>query len=227
MRSILLGRVVLASVAVSAVVTTGCNRQSPTEPSHFRQMAFRQSPLQISPNDGPILGATAATIRGSGFSSGATVTVDGIRVDATVVDEYTITLTMPPHADGKVDVSVTRAPGQQPVSLWSGYTYVGPPVITELFPALGSTAGGTLIFITGQRVFAAAKVTVDGIETNFEWDWPDDTVVLSMPAHAAGPVEVIVTDKWGQTASSVFTYASPATFDLSGDWEGWVVGSAS
>ena len=41
-----------------------------------------------------------------------------------------------------------------------------------------------------------------------------------MPAHAAGPVEVIVTDEYGQAASAVFTYASPDTFDVNGDWQG-------
>jgi hypothetical protein len=33
-------------------------------------------------------------------------------------------------------------------------------------------------------------------------------------------VEVIVTDEYGQAGSAVFTYASPDTFDVNGDWEG-------
>jgi hypothetical protein len=37
-------------------------------------------------------------------------------------------------------------------------------------------------------------------------------------------VEVIVTDRYGQAGSSVFTYASPATFDFNGDWQGWAQG---
>ena len=42
-----------------------------------------------------------------------------------------------------------------------------------------------------------------------------------MPAHAAGTVEVIVTDADGQSGRGVFTYASPATFDFNGDWQTW------
>ena len=42
-----------------------------------------------------------------------------------------------------------------------------------------------------------------------------------MPAHAAGTVEVIVTDRWGQAGRGEFTYVSPATFDFNGDWQGW------
>ena len=34
-------------------------------------------------------------------------------------------------------------------------------------------------------------------------------------------MEVIVTNPDGQTGSGVFTYASPATFDFNGDWQGW------
>jgi hypothetical protein len=33
-------------------------------------------------------------------------------------------------------------------------------------------------------------------------------------------VEVILTDRWGQAGRGEFTYASPATFDFNGDWEG-------
>ena len=98
---------------------------------------------------------------------------------------------------------------------------MGPPVISELLPSIGSTGGGVPIIISGPGVSSAATVTVDGIVTTFEWNWPYDELYLSMPAHAAGPVEVIVTDRYGQTGSGTFTYASPATFDFNGDWKGW------
>ena len=65
-------------------------------------------------------------------------------------------------------------------------------------------------------------VTVDGIVSTFD-DVAGLTtpIYLSTPAHAAGTVEVIVTDRYGQSGSGVFTYASPATFDFNGDWQGW------
>ena len=64
-------------------------------------------------------------------------------------------------------------------------------------------------------------MTIDGIASAFENGWrSEDPIFLSMPAHAAGTVEVIVTDRWGQAARGEFTYASPATFDFNGDWEG-------
>ena len=48
----------------------------------------------------------------------------------------------------------------------------------------------------------------------------EDALYLSTPAHAAGTVEVIVTNPDGRAASGTFTYASPATFDFNGDWQG-------
>ena len=97
-----------------------------------------------------------------------------------------------------------------------------PPVISELFPNVGSTGGGTLMTISGPGVGAAATVTVGGIVSTFEAEWgADDPIYLSTPAHAAGTVEVIVTDRYGQAATGAFTYVPPATFDFNGDWKGY------
>ena len=70
------------------------------------------SVLSIFPTEGLSAGATIARIFGTGFQSGATVTVDGSRVDATVVSANTISVTMPAHAAGKIDVTVIGAPSQ-------------------------------------------------------------------------------------------------------------------
>jgi len=177
----------------------------------------------ISPSSGSSLGTTIARITGTGFQSGATATVDGSRVDATVLSANTITLAMPVHAPGKVDVTVIGPLGQGQASVPGGYTYVviPPPVISELLPNIGSTGGSAPVYITGGGLWGVVTVTFDGIESTFESGWPDDALYVTTPAHAAGTVEVIVTDQYGQTGSGVFTYASPATFDFNGDWQGW------
>jgi hypothetical protein len=96
-----------------------------------------------------------------------------------------------------------------------------PPVISELVPSTGSTAGGFEIGINGTGTGNAVTVTVDGIVSTFASIWgPDDGISLQMPAHAAGTVEVILTDRYGQAGRGVFTYASPATLDFNGDWQG-------
>jgi len=222
MRSSYLARVVMASLGVSVVITLGCGTSPGPRPS---PPPFFDSVLSISPTEGPIVGATVARIGGTGFPAGATVTVDGVRVDATVLSANAISLAMPAHAAGNVTVAVINPLNQAQATVRGGYTYVGPPVISELVPNTGTTAGGVPIEIRGTGTMAmgwVVTVTVDGIVSTVDDNgWPSyDAIYLSMPAHAAGTVEVILTDRWGQAGRGEFTYASPATFDFNGDWEG-------
>ena len=224
MRSSSLARVLMA-LGVSVVLTLGCDNGPKGGPSPLPTFSVRS----ISPNEGSTATATVAVIAGTGFQSGDTVTVDGSRVDATVLDATTISLTMPAHAAGTVNLTVTSPRSQAQASVSGGFTYVAPPVISEVVPNTGSTAGGTPVYITGTGVGtmgAVVSVTVDGISVSIDDNgWPTyDAIYLSMPAHAAGTVEVILTDRWGQAARGEFTYASPATFDFNGHWQAWAQG---
>jgi len=215
MRSRSLARVVVASLGVSVVITPGCG-WLPGGPSPSGLFSV----LSIFPTQGSTAGATTAWISGTGFRSHATVTVDGSRVEATVVDEITISLAMPAHAEGKVDVAVSQPPQAQ-TGVPGGYTYafVVPPVISELLPNIGSTGGRTPITISGSGFQRGLRLTVDGIKHNNLYS--GDTIAkLFTEAHAAGTVDVIVTNPDGGQASRKFTYASPATFDFNGVWQG-------
>ena len=227
MRSSSLARVVMASLGVSVVITLGCGGSPPSAPAGPSPLPSF-SVRAISPSEGSSLGATIATITGTGFQAGATVTVDGSRVDATVLNANTITLAMPAHVAGRVGVTVIGPLSEAQDTVPGGYRYIGPPVISELRPNIGSTGGGTMVIIRGTDLWwSATTVTIDGIVSSVENGWPEDELYLSTPAHAAGTVEVIVTDRYGQTGSGVFTYASPTTFDFNGDWRGWAENLAS
>jgi hypothetical protein len=222
MRSGSLTRAVIAGLGVSVVTTLGCVKP-PSAPSPPPSSPF--SVRSISPSEGPTVLATIARIEGTGFQAGDTVTVDGSRVDTTVLSATTISVAMPAHAAGRVEVTVSRgSPIAHSLSVPGGYRYavIPPPTISELIPNTGSTAGGAPVIINGTGTGSAVTVTVDGIVSTFETIWgPDDGISLQMPAHAAGTVEVILTDRYGRTGSGVFTYASPATLDFNGDWQGW------
>ena len=213
------------ALGISVVLTLGCDDGPKGGPSPLPKFSARS----ISPTEGSTVTATVAMIAGTGFQSGDTVTVDGSRVDATVLDATTISLTMPAHAAGTVNLTVTSPLSQAQASVSGGFTYVAPPVISEVVPNTGSTAGGTPVYITGAGVGtmgAVVNVTVDGLSVSIDDNgWPTyDAIYLSMPAHAAGTVEVILTDRWGQAARGEFTYASPATFDFNGNWQAWAQG---
>ena len=79
----------------------------------------------IAPSSGPVAGGTAVTIAGTGFVTGATVTIGGVAATSVAVASATsITAVTGAHAAGAVDVVVTN-PGGASGTLPSGFTYVG------------------------------------------------------------------------------------------------------
>ena len=77
----------------------------------------------LSPTSGILAGGTAITITGTGFLSGAAVSIGGSACTSVSVSSATsITCTIPSHAAGAVTVSVTNTDTQSG-SLVSGYTY--------------------------------------------------------------------------------------------------------
>jgi hypothetical protein len=77
----------------------------------------------VSPLSGPYFGGQPATITGTGFSAGATVTFGGTAATNVVVASSTsITATTPAHAVGAVNVTVTNVDTGTGTRL-GGYTY--------------------------------------------------------------------------------------------------------
>jgi hypothetical protein len=76
----------------------------------------------LNPAIGPTPGGTSVTIRGSGFESGATVTIGGTAVSVTFVDSSTLQVTTPSGSAGGAQVSVENPDGTS-YSLGAGFTY--------------------------------------------------------------------------------------------------------
>ena len=215
-----LARLVVASLGVSVVITLGCVPPPPAPSPAGTPTQF--SVQSIFPAEGLSVGATVAMIAGTGFQSGDTVTVDGSRVDATVLSAYAISITMPAHAAGNVDVTVISAISQARANVPGGYSYVVTtgPVISELLPNVVSTDGAP-VTIRGTGFRFGLTVSVDGIVSTDQYRADSTRIELFTRGHAAGPVEVIVTNPDGQAGSGKLTFASPGTFDFNGDWQGW------
>ncbi len=83
----------------------------------------------ISPNSGSTSGGTSVTITGTGFLTGATVTLGGTpATSVTVVSSTSITATTPAHTAGTVDVVVTNTDSQNG-TLTNGFTYSTPETV--------------------------------------------------------------------------------------------------
>lgn len=76
----------------------------------------------LSPVTGPVGGGTSVTIRGSGFQSGATVTLGGVEATATFVDSSTLQFVTPAGSEGGARIVVQNPDGTS-YGLDSAFTY--------------------------------------------------------------------------------------------------------
>jgi hypothetical protein len=166
----------------------------------------------LDPNNGPAAGGNTVTVTGTNFVDGATVTVDGQTVPATVTDPTTLTFTAPEHGAGDVPVIVVNPDGQN--SGQATYTYNAPPAITSLDPDHGPAAGGTAVTITGTGFTDGSTITVDGQLVPVDSVNGDGTQLqYTAPAGTPGPASVVVTTVNGSSQPETYTYdaAAPGT----------------
>jgi hypothetical protein len=89
-----------------------------------------------------------------------------------------------------------------------------PPAVNALSLKSGYTSGGLLVAVTGSNLHGATAVTFGGTPATFTEDTSDavSKLIVSVPAHAAGTVDVVVTTPGGTSAASAatkFTYETP------------------
>jgi hypothetical protein len=100
------------------------------ESSHLTAYSLPVTAVSISPRWGPVGGGTAATLLGSGFLPGASVSFGGVASPGvTVVDPTTIMATTPAKAAGTYDVVVMN-PGGASGTLTNGFTFDGASFFT-------------------------------------------------------------------------------------------------
>jgi hypothetical protein len=94
------------------------------------------------------------------------------------------------------------------------------PTITAIAPHVGSTQGGAWATIIGGDFQPGATVRL-GDATVSAWTHDSTTIWISgTAAHAAGAIDVVVTNPGGLEArlAGAYTYESPDSFDFNGDW---------
>ncbi|WP_350347468.1 IPT/TIG domain-containing protein [Agromyces sp. G08B096] len=199
-----------AAGVVDVVVTTPGGS---SEPLPF---TYVPAPVltSLTPDEGPTAGGTIVTVEGTNLGGATELTIDGVSVPFTQVDDTTVSFITPPHAAGTVDVVVTTAGG---ASAPLPFTYVPAPVITALTPDEGPTAGGTPVTITGTDLGGVTEVLVDGVSVPFT-PVSDTEITFVTPPHAAGAVDVAVITPGGPSNELPYTYvAAPAITALTPD----------
>ena len=122
---------------------------------------------EISPKQGLIGGGESVTITGENFSTGIKVTFDG--VDATVISasETSITVTTPPHAKGKVSMTVTNE-DKQIFTAKEAFEY------TEPASGAAGGAGDPESTASGEEVDE-----LDGHDAEIKPDTPDEELPIT------------------------------------------------
>ncbi len=110
------------------------------------------------------------------------------------------------------------SPSPQPQPLAS-------PVVTALSESLGSTGGGAEVRIHGSgflNLEGGAVVIFGGVRAPQVSFVSSTTITATVPPHAAGLVDLIVSNPDGQSGrlADAYTYVSPDSFDANGEWEG-------
>jgi IPT/TIG domain-containing protein len=100
------------------------------------------------------------------------------------------------------------------------------PSVTQVTPAVGSAGGGTTIKIVGTGFMAGMVVTFDGAKVSGGLaSQPNSSVLFhgEAPEHAAGTVDLVVTNPDGQShrLEAGYTYAPRDSFDMNGVWTGF------
>jgi hypothetical protein len=201
-----------AAGAVSVVVTNP-GGQSGTLTNGFTYEDPAPTVASVTPNSGPTEGGTSVTIAGTNFEAVPSVTFGGVAATGvSFASSTSITATTPANAEGAVDVVVTN-PGGQSGTLSNGFTYEDPaPTVTSVEPNSGLTEGGTDITITGTNFAPVPTVTIGGVPATDVAFASSTSLQATTPAHAAGPVDVVVTNPDGKsgTLTNGFTYGDPA-----------------
>jgi PKD repeat protein len=113
---------------------------------------------------------------------------DGLAIDQIVLSPQ-LYLSHAPGA-AKNDSTILSRSGQMPA-----------PVIFAVSPSSGSTAGGQGIKITGTGFLARAIVTIGGTPATQVSVLSGNSITAIAPPHAAGTVDVVVTNTDGQSSS--------------------------
>lgn len=171
----------------------------------------------ISPTAGALGGATAVTITGNGFTSGASVTIGNAACSpVNVANSTSLSCTTSTHAAGAVDV-VVKDIYNQSTTLSSAYTYQAAPSVSAISPTAGALGGGTSVTITGSYFLSGALVSIGGSVCSSPLV-SSGSISCTTTAHSAQVSSVVVTNADNQlgTGTNLYTYqAAPTVSSIS------------
>ncbi|MGA2522145.1 MAG: IPT/TIG domain-containing protein [Acidimicrobiales bacterium] len=154
----------------------------------------------LTPSHGSTAGGTIVRIKGSNLVSVSAVEFGSTPATDVVPRSEHLVQAVAPAGTGTVDVRVTTSSGESAVVSADEFTYVATPVIQGVRPKAGSTLGGNHVTISGADFTNITAVDFGSTPaTDFIVDSPN-AITAEAPAHAAGTVDITVTNLSGTTS---------------------------
>ena len=143
---------------------------------------------------------------GSGFTQRVLTNFGDIAEDATVAStgSYSVTASLRLSAPWVTQMATFRGQGSSTPAF----------TVSGISPSSGTASGGTSVKITGTGFLPGATVTFGGIAGTNVAEPDGSTITVTTPSHAAGTVNVVVTNGIAQsgTLTNAYTYtAAPST----------------
>lgn len=170
----------------------------------------------LTPTTGTTEGGTVVTITGTNLAETTSVKFGAINAASfSVLSDTSVSTVAPVGVDGIVDVTVVNPGGTSATGSASKFTYVEPPAlptVTSLLPKVGTTAGGTIVTITGTSLDEATAVSFGGTPAASFTIFSATTIFATTPPGVAGDVDVTATTPGGEsetTTSTTYSYVTP------------------
>jgi hypothetical protein len=218
-----LSRFAQTGVAVAAVVTglvTTTAEVSAAAPAAVPAAAApRPVVSKLSLTSGPVAGGVRVTVTGRYFTKVTRVVFGSSPGKSlTVLSGTKLEVTAPGHAPGTVNVEVVAKAGTSRAVVADRFTYIAAPVIKRVSPARGSTAGGTLVTITGSNFVRVTKVTFGGKRAVIGAPSSAGSLRVTAPVGTAGQVDIRVSTAYGTSAvvtADHYKYVAPPSLTVS------------
>ncbi|MEU5808658.1 IPT/TIG domain-containing protein [Streptomyces sp. NPDC047718] len=180
----------------------------------------------INPSQGPTTGGTTVTLTGTGMTGSIAVRFGSTNATSFTVNSATqITAVSPPYAAGAAAVTVVHPTGTSNSVMFT-YTAAQVPVVTDIAPNNGPTAGGTSVILTGTGFTGATAVKFAGVPaTSFTVNSATQITAVT-PAGNAGAAAVTVTTPAGTSAPGAFFYVAPPVLNSADPAQGPTAGGA-
>ncbi|MCF6097461.1 IPT/TIG domain-containing protein [Thermovorax subterraneus] len=175
----------------------------------------------VTPDKGSTEGGDIVVISGTGFAQNIRVFLGGAEAEVQEATSTSIKVKTPRNSEGPKDVTVINLSDYGSFVKKSGFTYVLPPsnpVIENIEPTSGSTAGGTEIKVVGTDIRSGARLYIDKNEATvteikvemINGEYKSVLKAITPPGTAGEkPVKVVNPDGKEAISPKPFTYKIP------------------